>query len=339
MYHFIKTTMVLITIFFGFEGYAQVISKVDKKKRRVTIDQGTDEGFKKGKIVCFYQSEKRITCGKIISAKEESATVRIKSKKRFKRLKVGQEVRLRNKEGKNSKTSTKSKTNFAIKGIFLSTIFTPFQYNDVAYALPEVNNGNRWKKKESRGSAVVGGGLELSFYGIATGFRMTPSCKIDLGCKSSYDTDYSFEQPNQYARSEQEGSSLGFWVDYHYYFRDNKSSSLLLAAGIDADLSTVELASNQLDDNDAGVQNKIVSATSTATIISLRVTPLYTLKFGPLGIGMGLPIFIPLTAAGQSFAASGNEGIEGDTKNLEDTIAHGPSSFGIGLHFDLSLNF
>ena len=81
-----KLIALILLTFVTSEAQA-TITKLLKKRRVVVIDDGD---VSKGDKVCFFNaSGRKRACGKVVKVKEDKSYVKVKSKKRFRRLKKG----------------------------------------------------------------------------------------------------------------------------------------------------------------------------------------------------------------------------------------------------------
>ena len=88
----VLTTIMLANFFFiGFATAAQV-TKINKRKGQIQINEGKDAGFIFGVEVCFFSSTGEVvTCGKVQKTLASYAVVRVNSRE-AKKIKKGMEA-------------------------------------------------------------------------------------------------------------------------------------------------------------------------------------------------------------------------------------------------------
>lgn len=344
-----RKTMILAALGCCFSAQlmgANVIKR-SSKKRVVMIDEGSNSGFNRGARVCFYRDDRKKGCGRVGKAKADKAIVRVKSKI-IKSIKKGMTAKLVDEKGVAiSESSGSSEYTLALRPLYVGSIMTPATYNTVTYSASS-NADTNWESKETRSSAIFGFGLEVEYLfgsssGIAFGVKYRPYCKLDFTCVSISDTDYSAENGSLYVQSEQSAESIGVYLDYVYMIKLSKGSSLNLGGGLDFDMSSVSLSSKQLDDN-SDANNPVASASSSLSVISLRINPSYVVFFDPIGITIGLPILIPLTTTGASFSGevtdeSAAARVTDPVADLEASIDHKNGSVGLDLVLGIFFGF
>ncbi|MCX6127546.1 MAG: hypothetical protein NTX25_00610, partial [Proteobacteria bacterium] len=86
-------------------AFAAKVTKVDAEKKLVTIDEGTETNFAKGSKICFYsESDSKLGCAFIRSAKAKIAFIKIKGAKLFEKIAVGINVKLESSPDPSSST-------------------------------------------------------------------------------------------------------------------------------------------------------------------------------------------------------------------------------------------
>ncbi len=87
----LTTIMLAIISFNGFATAAQV-TKINKRKGQIQINEGKDAGFIFGAEVCFFSSSgEAITCGKVQKTSASYAVVRVNTRE-AKKIKKGMEA-------------------------------------------------------------------------------------------------------------------------------------------------------------------------------------------------------------------------------------------------------
>lgn len=92
IFFIVLASSILATIFFiGFAEAAQV-TKLNKRKGQVQINEGKDAGFLFGVEVCFFSSSgELVTCGKVQKTTASYSVVRVNSRE-AKNIKKGMEA-------------------------------------------------------------------------------------------------------------------------------------------------------------------------------------------------------------------------------------------------------
>jgi len=330
--------------------FAASVTRVDGKKRFVTIDEGKSSGIRKRTRICFIAPNgRKIVCGSVVKAGKNSAKVRVKNKKKLRKIKKGYTADIMGGGGRG-----KSRGKFmSLKGVATPAIISQSTYNKVVYAAPDTDNDTDtvetlWDSSEAAGSALfsVGAEIELLKMGIAVGVRAVRKFS-DFKAES----DYSKANANQFVLSTLTASSLGFYLDYYFMKPKPKKKGLKVGAGIDVDMSTLNLTVVQQED-EVEATTDIYTISSTLTVISLRVPLIFDVPLGAAGINVGVNLLIPISGDTPAMTADANDantarypGANDEEKtaftqtDLLKSIGHSKNSFGaeavVGLYFNL----
>jgi len=84
----------LTTAYFSGSGIAGEVTRINKNKGHVFVNEGKDEGFVKDAKVCFFLSSgEELLCGTILRTTDNYAVVRVNNRQ-IKKIKIGTEARL-----------------------------------------------------------------------------------------------------------------------------------------------------------------------------------------------------------------------------------------------------
>jgi hypothetical protein len=347
MKNFSRSILAIVCFIFSNLVYAGTVTKVDAKKKLVTIDQGSDAGIAKDAEVCFTdEAGKKITCGFVKSVKTNTAVVKVKSKKAIKKIVEGTTAAL-SAGGETAATGGEKKVGkggaklMAIRLLFLPAILAQAVYNNMTYATPELEGTveTLWEPRKKSKSAITSIGFEFDLvaYGIALGIRPLRSYQA-LVISSDYDRTVK----EIFAETSVSASAIGFYLDYNFLNPKAIASGLRIGAGIDIDQSTVVYSLDQRDERDAS-KIPLYRITSKLTVISLRVPVGYELNLGAFGLNFGANLMVPVVG---NKAVATNEITDGNTgryvgsteeqtttatNDLSKSLGHTKSSFAAEL--------
>lgn len=332
---FKKLSIAMLYLLFYQDLYAASVKKVLKKRRIVIINVGKNEGITKGTKVCFLKdSGKKVACGRVRKVKSKISVVKV-SKKRIRRIKRGMEASY---ETGNSGTKVASSSSnlsnkkTQVQVFYLITPMAPSTFKKLNYSEPQSGAETMWESSGDVGSAYLGLGANVIF--SMFGKTIGAGARMRTYTSQKAEGYYQENTPSQYALTELEASSVGFWMDYYYF--DTKMSMFLVkvAAGIDIDMTTVDLTSTQGDDNTSD-NNPIASATSKATTLSIRNLVNIYMDLGGFGVGTMVNFLLPLYST-SSFSGSvedpnsSNLGVE-PVDDLDVSLDHKKAAFGLEL--------
>ncbi len=84
----------LSTAYFSGSGIAGEVTRINKNKGHIFVNEGKGEGFVKGARVCFFSSsDKELLCGTILRTTDNYSVVKVNNRQ-IKKIKIGTEVRL-----------------------------------------------------------------------------------------------------------------------------------------------------------------------------------------------------------------------------------------------------
>lgn len=300
------------------------VTKVNTKKRLVTIDSGKADGLAKGDKVCFYDNDgKKIGCGKIRSVKSSSSRIKM-SKKKIKKIDVGMEA-TPGSDGGGGGGSSSSKLKFVY-------IFTPMMttnYQKLSYFRPiDGTEETLWEPTGAQSSSFLGFGAEYEM-GLGGGSAISAGGRIKYFREFTAQADYS-DLEDQYVESNITASAMGFWADYYYL----NMGPLRIGNGLDLDMSTVTFGAAYK--TDAGEESLIAEASSKLTTISLRTIVAFDILIDPVGISFAGNFLLPLSSSGSAAAdvtddnAAKLPGIDPNA-DLSLSLNHKKASFGLEL--------
>lgn len=306
-------------------AFGASVTKVNKKKRLVTIDSGKSDGLTKGDKVCFYDNDgKKIGCGKIRSVKASSAKVKL-SKKKIKNVDVGMEATPGADGGGGGGGSSPSKLKFAY-------IFTPMMtttYQKISYYRPiDGTEESLWEPTGAQSASFLGFGAEYEM-GLSGGSAIAAGGRLKYFREFTSQADYN-DAEDHFAESNITASAMGFWLDYYYL----NMGPLRIGNGLDLDMSTVTFAAAHK--TDAGDESLIAEASSKLTTISLRTIVAFDILMDPVGISFAGNFLLPITSSGATAAEVTDEnaaklpGLDPNA-DLALSLNHKKASFGLEL--------
>ncbi len=360
----VAVALVLSTGGFAGLGQAATIKEVSTKKRLADVELDEGETFEKGASVCFYdEGGEKGECGIVSKAKGTLVQVKVKKPKRLKvgmTMKRDEDASADEGEGTASGTASDDEERVAKKGAvkrkgvprknplrivgyYGLPLKTPASFNKLAYASPEISTPTSlWTKDKVIGSASFGVGGEVA---IPLGkFAVVPGVRYRTFTPSLIDSDYNKGKLNPYVSTEEKASALGVYVDFQVY-RLNVTPiiGINLLAGLDMDMSTVELTATKKDDTPGAGAAEAASATSKLTVISLRLganTDILALKI--IGARLGFGLMIPLVGVGGTFSGklAESRGLASDAgEDLKKSLDHKKASFGAEIDLGAELAF
>lgn len=332
-------SITILCLLFYQSLYGATVKRVIKKKRIVVIDAGKNEGLSKGIKVCFLKENgKKVACGRVRKVRKKVSFVRV-NKKRLRRVKKGMEATFTVKGVETEESATEiassdslSSKKTQIQVFYLITPMTPSKFQKLNYSEPVSGAETMWDPSGDIGSANLGFGANVTFSifnsTIGVGGRMRTYTTQEV---EGY---YQQNTPSQFVLMEQKASAIGFWIDYYYFDTKMSLLSIQIAAGLDVDMTTVDLTATQGDDN-TSENNPIASGTSKATTLSLRNLINIYMDFDGFGIGTMMNFLIPV-AGTPTFSGSvddpnaSNLGVE-PVSDLETSLDHKKASFGLEI--------
>jgi hypothetical protein len=86
--------------FFGVAAAGEV-TRINKNKGHIFVNEGKDAGFIKGAVVCFFSpSGEKLLCGRILRTSDAFAVVKVNNRK-AKKIKIGTAARLYDEQEEN----------------------------------------------------------------------------------------------------------------------------------------------------------------------------------------------------------------------------------------------
>ena len=135
-----------------------------------------------------------------------------------------------------------------------------------------------WDTDGVGGSSFVGFGGELGYY-LILGYLVAGG-KYKMISPTNIDSNYSQGQDNPalFARTSTSASSIGFYFDALYPVIQNRSMIVNVGGGLDIDMNSVTVISEQLNDDAPDEVNPILNLDSSAMFISLRLRAEFNYK-------------------------------------------------------------
>jgi hypothetical protein len=290
-----RLALVLLT-FASVTALAGTVTKVNAKKKSVTIDQGKSNGVEKDAEACFVdQAGTKVGCGTVKSVKAKSATVKIKDKKVMKAIVEGMTVEIGGAatSGSTPAGAAHAGSKFmAVRLMYLPTLLSQAVYNKMTYRAPEATGDmtTLWDPGQKSSQALMTIGLEFDLIGpgIALGVRPLRTYQ-----EFQIDSDFDRAVATKFVRTTVTGSALGFYLDYNFMNPKGGISGMRIGAGLDIDMSTVTYKAVQMEDK-VETETPLYDISSKLTVISLRVPAGYQLSMGSMGLNFGLNLMVPV---------------------------------------------
>lgn len=336
------------------------IIKLLKKRKVVVID---DSDVNKGTKVCFYDEDKKKACGRVVKVKEDKSYVKVKSKKRFRRLKKGMSHEIVSASG----STVQLGADFVFRLVFTPSIlprskFSYLSFNSQhsdkdgsmfkAISDDQLSAGEDQKEGISELTVKAARYIPWASLGLEGEVAISKSVSLAVGARythlflsQSVDSDFAGEE---YMNSKYTGSELSFWLDC--YFLGIKSPGIRIGAGAGMTMANLDITTHSAKGEGKEKQideNKVIySGKSTANIVSLRVVSRKDFKLGDFGVGLGANIIVSPVSFGGEFKIDEIHGDlqskykkEGDDeakkakaeKDITNALAHGNNIFSFML--------
>ena len=174
---------------------------------------------------------------------------------------------------------------------YLYSAAAPFQYHIPRYDLQSelLRSGSLWKPDNRVIAAIFG--VEATFaipvtdkLAIVSGahYRYTPPDTLAV--------DYDGTDPGVYAQSRTTASSYGLSVDADYGVLIHGDLAWHLLGGLDIDESRIGYTATAR----GGAETTIVSLRSKLDVLSLRLGSSVNIMLGPIAVGSGITILLPM---------------------------------------------
>jgi hypothetical protein len=344
----------IILLFLGTSlGYGATVKKVNSKKGLVLLDVGADETLETETEICVYnENDKKIDCGTITKIKGKTATVKMKSKKKLKKIKPDMAARPPDSDGSDgaeggSSKSASGKMPMGVLGRYIYTIAAPSTFKKNGYVVPTSKTPSTlWKDEGAVSDSALGFSLAfaipVSKYSIIPGLRFRSLASVEVL------SDYASDRRDPYVSTLTTASNLGLFADFQFLRMPLGSTASIaffsMSSGLDIDASTVTFKAEKRDDTGATPTTPLASATSKLTVLSLRVSGGLDILFEKfIGLSSGLNVLLPLTAFGASFSSqmedSEKRGVEDPQTDLKNAVGHKKSGFGAEFYLGLSMHF
>ncbi len=354
----------VLLIFFSSEVQA-AITKLLNKRRVVVID---DSDVSKGDKVCFYSaSGRKRACGKVVKVKEDKSYVRVKSKKRFRRLKKGMTHEV---DGGGGRGGAAGGHSFIFRLLYTPGLMARSQFNYLN-TIEEGENTDGpflplsdarvaendqieswlarrfpWGSGGAEGEIFITPTMSIAMGGRWTLINTSPRATVDI-LKEGSDEHYS---------SEYKSHEINFWLDF--FLLHVPDFDLRLALGGEFTMSSVSIDTTRMRDetvSDRVVVEKIVTedafvGKSSASVASVRFSARKDFSMGVYGLGLGVTAIISPLTISSSFKLDGeprdSELLEeyGNDKekmvaDIEAALEHGHHVFSLvlGLSFYLGV--
>ena len=312
----------ILLVFFAGDSAQAAITKLLKKRKVAVIDDGD---VSKGDKVCFYSaSGRKRACGKVVKVKEDKSYVKVKSKKRFRRLKKGMAHEVNpSSSGGGSKMS--GGHSFVLRLLYTPSFMgrSKFEYVDSNKEKGGedghfVSLGNSTiKENDSSGSKAArmfpwgSGGLEGEIF-------ITPTMSLTMGGRYTHlnlspRVIHNFLEvgdPEHLLTRYKQGYELGFWLDF--FPLHVADLGLKLGLGGEFTMSNISFESDKMIDEKSGstIIKKIdkplvLKGKSSANIVSVRLSARKDIPMGDYGVGLGITGVISPAAVSSAVTIDG----------------------------------
>lgn len=304
----------LVLVFLAAPLAQASVIKLLKKRKVVVID---DSDVNKGTKVCFYDGSKKKACGRVVKVKADKSYVKVKSRKRFRRLKKGMSHEIVSASGHGVRLGS----DFVFRLVFTPSIFPRSKFSYLSFNSQASGKDIFFKAissdKLSAGEEEKSGFDELKVkaarfipwasLGLEGEMAINRSVSLVLGARythlflsQSVDSDFAGKE---YLNSKYNGSELSFWLDC--YFLGIKSPGIRVGAGAGMTMANLGITTHSAtgENKEKKIdENKVMySGKSTANIVSLRVVSRKDFKLGDFGVGLGANIIVSPVAFGGEF--------------------------------------
>ena len=305
------------------------ILKLSKKKQVVLLDAGKKEGFKKGKIACFFdETQREILCGKVTKSSITRSYVHV-DREDISKLKKGFFAYLQEEGDKKAHS-------WSVSGAYTPWIATPFSVVVPNYAAPAAGIAkvpSLWTADETLSSGYTSGGLEVLISAIH--LRVGGSYLI-LPAVPLLQANYDSSTLTTFIERTFSGSAYEVYGGYDFW----RSGNFSLGMGLDVNQSSVSI--HVQAKNDAGTLNtNIFSITSSLLVFSLYVPIRYSISFShSFSFLFGGNILVPFYASGAPIVTA-NDSVNGGkvanpVTDAQSALAHKKNSYGLALLIGLT---
>ena len=304
-----RLTVLTLLVFFG-GGTAQgAIIKLLKKRKVVVID---DADVSKGDKVCFYSaSNRKRACGRVVKVKEEKSYVKVKSKKRFRRLKKGMTHEVSTGGGSSGGGGSRGEHSFTFRLLYTPGFMARSKFNYLDHIEDEKVNGNdgpfmpfpddeidagdSTQSKMARMFPWGSGGLEAEIF-------ITPTMSVAMGGRytlinvSPHVTfNYLVKGDKQFIMGDYSGYELNFWLDFFPLYVEELG--LRLGVGGEFTMSNLSIRTDFMEQETPTSLPKMLDpdffkGKSVANIMSVRLSARKDFPMGAYGFGMGVTAII-----------------------------------------------
>ena len=323
------TALILLVFFVSGEAPGAII-KLLKKRKTAVID---DTDVSKGDKVCFYSaSDRKRACGRVVKVKEDKSYVKIKSKKRFRRLKKGMTHEVSTGGGSSGGGGMQGDHSFTFRLLYTPGFMSRSKFNyldsnedkkfssEDGHFLPfeeaAIESGDSGQSKMARMLPWGSGGAEGEIFitptiSIAMGGRFT---LINVSPRVTY--DFLTENSKEFMMSDYRGHEVNFWLDF--FPLHVADLGLRLGVGGEFTMSNLTISTNLMQDKGTGAEPEILKADffkgkSAANIMSVRLSARKDFSMGAYGFGLGGTAIISPLALSSKFTLDG----EPDNKLLD----------------------
>lgn len=347
-----------IAIFAAHSAYGATVKR-RISQGRIVLDQGTDDEFTLGKIVCFFnQQDKKIGCGKIISAQKNRCAVKTKPQV-FNKITKGFRADLRDKSGKGffanmqgllknprlwfSRRSKARPGTYFIRAGVAQHLSIAANLNEIYYKASDSETPtSNWFTEEYEKiplSAQVEFGFPVLIKWVNLGFRYISYPTV----KRKKDLEPGGGEP--YALSTNQSYAFGVWVDYTFQkFPLAQNFTLSLKTGLDWDRSVVSLQLDQVTEAPQATSSALAILDSDLSVYSVRLGADFAYYMGQYGIILGVTPYFPIYTSGAEIGKAQLDDTRFSDKNaaindFQQQLGHDKNFMGVEVHLGLEILF
>ncbi len=323
------------------------VLSVNKAKRQVVVNGGSDQGLGLGRPLCFYEKDgKVIGCFPVTGIKKGQVAVQI-PKPSIPRMKKGLLARAAIQKAPPPPAARDAgRPGYSL--ISLGYVFgalLPFNYDAISWDMTgrTPGAGPVWRKEKTIKQAPAGARLALAS-------PLTAVVGIELGLvyrnveEFARITDYDAADPRVGAATKITALSFGVPLTITEHL-GGPPVEFILGQGIELDASQVRLRVDTKRD-DTGARTRLVDYLSTLNTVGIRLDFAAALRFGQGGstASLGLGLVVPVAPFGKEKVTrlalpSSLPGDRNQEADLVGGVNHRKSPIGLDVPLTLSLAF
>ena len=309
------TALILLVFFVSGEAPGAII-KLLKKRKTAVID---DTDVSKGDKVCFYSaSDRKRACGRVVKVKEDKSYVKIKSKKRFRRLKKGMTHEVSTGGGSSGGGGMQGDHSFTFRLLYTPGLMSRSNFNylesdkklsgEDGPLMPfpdgKIDDDDSTQSKMARMLPWVSGGAEGEVF-------ITPTISIVMGGRytlinvsPSVTSNFLVSGAKDFMVGDYKGHEVNFWLDF--FPLHVADLGLRLGVGGEFTMASLSLSADYVKQEKEGAKIELLEAgflkgKSAANIMSVRLSARKDFPMGAYGFGLGVTAIISPLALSSKF--------------------------------------